>query len=82
MKSYKTTKPFILSVIGEKNPRQFAKNQVICVDGNKLYVQGRSGPLKVSILDNMLVSGKIIEVSKQSFKINPYVKTFYYNVTK
>lgn len=29
-----------------------------------------------------LKSIKIIEVSKQSFKINPYVKTFYYNVTK
>lgn len=29
-----------------------------------------------------LKSIKIIDVSKQSFKINPYVKTFYYNVTK
>ena len=63
MKSYKTTKPFILSVPGEKKPLQFAKNQVICFDGNKLYVQGRSEPLEVGILDNMLVSGKIIEVS-------------------
>jgi len=29
-----------------------------------------------------LKSIKIIDVSKQSFKINPYVKTFYYNVNK
>jgi ATP-dependent DNA helicase PIF1 len=29
-----------------------------------------------------LKSIKIIEVSKQSFKINPFVKTFYYNITK
>ena len=29
-----------------------------------------------------LKSIKIIEVSKESFKINPYVKAFYYNITK
>jgi hypothetical protein len=62
MKTYKSTKPFILSVSGQKNPIQFAKNQVICVDGNKLHVQGRVESLKVDILDNILESGNIVEV--------------------
>jgi len=62
MKIYKSTKPFLLGVT-EETFIQFAKNQVMCVNGDKLYVQGRLEPLEVGILDNMLVNGKIIEVS-------------------
>jgi hypothetical protein len=62
MKTYKSTKPFILSVSGKKAPIQFAKNQILCFDGNKLYVQGRSESLKVDMINDILESGNTVEI--------------------
>lgn len=63
MRTYKTNKPFLLTVSGTKNPLQFAKDQVMCVVGDKLHVQGRVKPLNLEILVELIESGKVDEVN-------------------
>lgn len=62
MKTYKTLSPFLIPKQNGKGHIQFAKNQILCVDGDKLYVQGRSEPLDIHILNDILEMGKVVEV--------------------